>query len=342
MHFITDTIAGASPEVLEALAKANEGLALSYGGDGISKRLEARFQDLFQCDCRVLLTTTGTAANALSLSVLTPAYGTVLCHEGAHAIWDECAAPEFFTGGAKLMALKGANGKITPEALDDWLAQPSRGYHQSPDRVLSLTQATEVGTVYGRSEIAALAERAKAAGLRVHMDGARFANALVSLGLQAAEITWKAGIDVLSFGATKNGCMAAEAVVLFDTSLFDEVAYRRKRAGHLPPKMRFIAAQMEAYLEGGLWLANARRANRAAKRLALGLDGLDGVEIAQPVQANGVFASLPPPIAEAVRAAGYDFYPWPTEGYADTVRMICSYATPDEVIDDFIAIARAA
>ncbi len=345
MTFASDNWAGAAPEIIEALAHANEGAVPAYGGDALTKRVEARLCDLFERDCAVYFVATGGAANGLALSVLAPPYGMVLCHEESHVQMDECAGPEFLTGGAKLVPIAGAGGKLTAEAVQKTLAgYPHRPPHGSPPAVLSLTQGTECGTIYSVDEIKALCDAAHGAGLAVHMDGARFANALVATGASPAALTWMAGVDALSFGGTKNGCMAAEAVVFFDPAKARDFEFRRKRAGHLLSKMRFITAQFDAYLTDDLWLRLAAHANVMARRLSEGLAAIDGVEIAYPTEINEVFVCFPGDAAERLRANGAQFYPWVTPGDPAAGRMnrlIASFRTTEAEVDEFIAQVRA-
>ncbi|MBB5517743.1 threonine aldolase family protein [Amphiplicatus metriothermophilus] len=346
MIFASDNWAGAAREILDAVARANDGLAPSYGGDELSARVEARFCEIFERDVAVFLVATGGAANGLALSVTTPPYGMILCHEESHVQMDECCGPEFFTGGAKLLPIEGFAAKLSPETIAAALKGfPERPPHGAPPRVLSLTQATECGAVYKPGELRALCALAHERGLRVHMDGARFANAVAALDCAPADISWKAGVDVLCFGATKNGCIAAEAVVFFDRDAAADFAFRRKRAGHLWSKQRFIAAQFEAYLKDGLWLRLAARANAMARRLSDGLAAVDGVEIVYPTEANEVFAAMPATMAEALRRAGAVFYPWATPGDPTggrLHRLIASFRTTEEDVDRLLALARSA
>ncbi|MEQ8179770.1 MAG: low specificity L-threonine aldolase [Amphiplicatus sp.] len=346
MLFGSDNWAGVASEIMEALARANDGLAPAYGGDAISARASARFSQVFECEVAVFFVATGGAANGLALSVLTPPYGMILCHEESHIQMDECGGPELLTGGAKLVPVSGFAAKLTPEAVAARLAGfPDRPPHGMPAKVLSLTQATECGAVYTQAELSALASLAREQGLAVHMDGARFANALVHLGCTPAEMTWKAGVDVLCFGGTKNGCMAAEAVVFFDPEKASDFAFRRKRAGHLWSKQRFIAAQFEAYFENDLWRRLATHANAMAKRLSSGLAALDGVRIVYPTEANEVFAAFPDGVAARLREKGAVFFPWRTPGDTTggkTNRLICSFRTQAEEVDRFLDLARAA
>lgn len=346
MNFASDNWAGAHPTIMAALARANEGYAPSYGGDKLTKRVEARFSDLFEREVAVFFVATGGAANSLALSQLCPPWGMVLCHEESHIQMDECGAPEFFTGGAKLVPIKGFSGKLTPGSVKAALGGfPERPPHGMPARALSLTQATECGTVYSAGEVSALSAAAKAATLAVHMDGARLANALATLKRSPAEITWKAGVDALSFGATKNGCLIAEAVVFFDPAAAEEFMFRRKRAAQLFSKMRFIAAQFDAYFEGGLWLDMAAHANAMARTLSQGLAAIPGVKVWYPTEANEVFVSFPAGVAEKLRAAGATFYPWVTPGDpADGAmqRLICSWATDKHDVEAFLRLVEGA
>jgi threonine aldolase len=350
MNFASDNAAGIVPEILAAIARANEGAALAYGGDDWTRRVEQRFAEIFAREVAVFLVPTGTAANALALAHLTPPWGAVLCHHEAHIVIDECGAPEFYGGGLKLVGLAGEAGKIAPETLQRALETGQWGgpHHVSPT-VLSLSQATEAGTIYRPDEIRELAEIAHAHGMLVHMDGARFGNALARMNASPAQATWMAGIDVLSFGATKGGALAAEAVVFFDPARGANMPERRKRGGHLISKHRFLAVQIEAYLADDLWLKLARRANAMADRLAAGLAAAEHVPV-WPVQANEVFVALPSQVDERLRAAGAIYYPWSTgslpqgmelERNETLVRLVTSFATGADEIDRFVALARA-
>jgi len=339
-NFRSDNEAGVAPEILAALARANEGTAHSYGADAITKRLQERFCEVFETRVDVLTLVTGTAANSLAVAQISPPYGAVYCHTDAHINTDECGAPEFYSGGAKLVGLGGAHARIDIDELARTLNHAGYlGDHECKPAALSLSQATERGTVYSRDELAALTRVARAHGLRVHMDGARFANALVHLGCTPAELTWKAGIDVLSFGATKNGAMMAEALLVFDPALAHELGRRRKRAGQLLSKMRFVSAQLEAYLEGGLWLRFARHANALAQALAEGVEGIPGAELVHPVQANEVFLRLAPALASGLRDAGFEFYRSPrTE---DCYRFVTAFDTPMSAVESLLQALRA-
>jgi threonine aldolase len=350
VNFASDNTAGIAPGILQAFARANDGFALGYGNDTLTRRIEQSIGEAFACDAAVFLVPTGTAANALSLAHVTPPWGGVLCHDQAHINSDECGAPEFFGGGLKLIGLPGAGCKLSRATVEQAIARYSGHIpHQVNAASLSLTQATEAGTIYRIDEIAALCEIAHAHGLAVHMDGARFGNALARMNVTPAEATWKAGIDVLSFGATKGGAMAAEAVVFFDRKRAAFMAERRKRAGHLFSKHRFLAAQFEGYLADGYWLTLARHANAMADRLADGLRAC-GVPIVWAVEANIVFALLPKALDAKLKAAGAAYYVRPNTLAGDDVtigpdqmlvRLVTSFATVDAEVDQFVALVRA-
>jgi threonine aldolase len=348
MNFASDNAAGLAPEVLAAIARANEGYALAYGEDAWTERIERRFAEMFEREVAVFLVATGTAANALALAHLTPPWGAVLCHEEAHIAMDECGAPEFFGGGIKLVGLAGVGGKIAPDTVAHALNGQWGGPHHVSPSVLSLSQATEAGTIYRPHEVRALADIAHGRGLAVHVDGARLANALARMNAPLADATWKAGVDALSFGASKGGAMAAEAVVLFEPVRAAGLSERRKRAGHLVSKHRFLAAQMEAYCADDLWLELARHANSMADRLAAGLAVL-GIEPVWPVEANEVFVALPAGIDKRLKAQGAIYHPWRTKALppglsvtagATLIRLVTSFATRSEDVDRFIALAR--
>jgi threonine aldolase len=328
MEFVSDTTAPAHPAILEALARVNDGAAPSYGADQASARVKRALTELFETDVEVWLVASGTAANALALSVLCPSLGAIAAHEQSHIARDERGAVTFVTGGAQLMLLPGADGKIDLDALDAALAANKPDFvHETPLAALSLTNLTECGAAYSAAETAARASRAKAIGLAVHVDGARFASAVVGSGASPAALTWKAGADALSFGGTKNGALGCEAIVLFGDARerIEELKARAKRAGHMPAKARFLAAQMEAYLEGGLWLDLAAHANARARTLAEALAGHPGVVIVHPVDGNEVFARLPDTLAGALAAAGVKFHGWA----GDVHRFVCSWATSE-------------
>ena len=337
--FRSDNESPAAPEIMAAVAAANEGPARAYGDDAITARLDALFGALFEAPVSVWPVATGTAANALAVAALTPPWGAVRCHPQAHLNVDECGAPEFYAGGAKLIPAPGEHGKIDPRGLAGALAAAgAHGEHETPPAVLSLTQATEAGTVYTPGEIMALAETARAHGMSVHMDGARFGNAVAHLGCAPADISWRAGVDVLSFGATKNGALAAEAIIDFRPGGGEELRRRRKRGGHLWSKMRFLSAQLAACAEDGLWLRLAARANAAAARLAAGVAALPGAELLHPAQANEVFVRLPPAALAALEAEGFGFHRWPAGGEG-AIRLVASWCARDDDIDRLIACA---
>ncbi len=344
MFFASDNTSGAPPQVMQALLRANEGFARSYGGDDIMARVTAQVRALFDApEASVHLVATGTAANALALAALTDPWGAVFCHRHAHIAEDECGAPEFYTNGAKLVLIDGAHGRLTPDALTEALATTgASGVHGVQRGCLSLTNVTEAGTVYTPAEIAALTAIAKSHGLPCHLDGARFANALVATGASPADMTWRAGIDMLSFGGTKNGLLGVEAVVLFDPAKSWELELRRKRGGHLFSKHRFLSAQMEAYLQDGLWLRLAAQANAMGQRLAQGIAGLNHAALTHPSQANMVFANWEPgghARLQAADAVYFDLRPLP-DG-RETARMVASWNTTEDHVDRFLAALKS-
>ena len=348
MFFASDNWAGASDRVRAAIEASAAGFAPAYGSDDLTARVTAAMSALFEREVAVRLVPTGTAANMLSLAALAPSTGVIFAHAQAHVIHDECGAVELATGGARLHGLAGVGGKVTVAALEAALAEVPRHPRFRQPAALSLTQATECGTLYAPGEIAALTAVARAKGLGVHMDGARFANAVAGLGVSPAEITWKAGIDVLSFGGTKNGALMAEAVVFFDPRdlfAFDQL---RQRVGHGVSKLRPLAAQFLALLEDGHWLDLARHTNAMAARLSAGLIAIGG-RLAWPTQANEVFAILPRTVIARLEARGAAFYEWPALNLpagervgADEamIRLVCSFATTPEDVDRLIAAAR--
>ncbi len=348
MNFASDNGAGAAPEILEAIAASSRVNAPAYGADDYTVRAAAMLSDVFETQVAAFLVATGTAANALALSTLAKPWETVFCHEEAHVHDDECGAPEFYTGGAKLVGIAGDGGKITPAAFRETLARFPRGLVKSAQPgALSLSEATESGTIYGVAEIAELCDIAHAGGLGAHMDGARFANALVASGVTPAELTWRAGIDAMSFGATKNGALACEAVVFFNPALGQNFAYLRKRGGHTLSKGRFLGAQMEAYLNNDLWLRLAERANDAARRLSEGLANAPGVRLAWPTEANEVFVVAPDETVRSWRAGGAKFHDWSTRSMSreqaprqreTLVRLVTSFETSAEEIDRLLAL----
>jgi threonine aldolase len=341
VNFASDNTAPIAPAILDAIVAANAGYARGYGNDEWTAKVERRFAEIFEREVAVFLVPTGTAANALALAQVAPPWGVVFCHADSHIATDECGAPEFFGGGFKLAGLPGDDGKIAPDAL----AAALSGYgghspHQMVAAALSLTQASEAGTIYRPDEIAALSDMAHARSMAVHMDGARFANALVRLNTTPAQMTWRSGVDVLSFGATKGGALAAEAVVLFDPGRAGFFGERRKRGGHLLSKHRFLAAQMAAYLTGDHWLELARHANAMADRLAQKLAGLSLPPV-WPVEANLVFVKLPRALDARLTAAGAAYYVRSNDSVrlaADEVlvRLVTSFATQNDDIERFV------
>ncbi len=345
MNFASDNTAPVSPEIMAALAEANTGHEPSYGADPLTRRLTEKARDVFGTDLTVFPVATGTAANALALATLVRPYGAVLCYEEAHIATDECGAPEFYMGGAKLVTLPSETGRITPAQVDAGMARATDGgvHHVLPEAV-SITQATEWGTVYSVDQVAALGQSCRRHGLHLHMDGARLANALAYLGCTPAELTWRAGVDALSFGATKNGALAAEAVVFFNPALAAGFERRRKRAGQLWSKLRFLSAQMLGYLEGDLWLRNATHANAMAQALARGLGAVPGARLLQDVQANELFVAMPEDTVQALEGAGARFYRWiGVPGVAlPVIRLVTSFATTRAEVDTFLSVASQA
>lgn len=333
MRFLSDNTAPICPEVFEALSAANHGLERAYGDDPWTERLSDVLGEFFGREVKAYPVATGTAANALSLAVLCPPYGAIFAHDEGHIVRDECGAPEHATGGARVVPLDGAHGKLTAAALEAALEESPVSVHTYQPAAVSVTQATELGTSYRPHELAQLAEAAHRHGLRVHLDGARFANALVFLGCHPAEITWRAGIDVLSFGATKNGALAAEAVVFFEPTHAADFELRRKRAGHLLSKSRFVSAQLNAYVETGAWKRNAERANAFAQRIGRAAAG----RLLEPVEANEVFVRLGAEGKARLRARGFEFYDWGAVARGEA-RFVVSWNQPES---DVIALCDA-
>ena len=350
MNFASDNTAPVAPEIIRALAKASEGFAPGYGNDTATERAKRRICEVFERECAIFLVPTGTGANALALAHLSPPWGAVLCHEESHIATDECGAPEFFGGGLKLIGIVGEAGKIPADALRAKIEHGQWGgpHHVTPS-VVSLTQWTEAGTVYRIAEISQIAAVARAGGVAVHMDGARFANALARMNVSPADATWRAGVDVLSLGATKGGALAAEAVVFFDPARAGGMDERRKRGGLLLSKHRFLAAQIEAYLENNLWLSLARQANDMADRLAAALTAC-GIRPVWPVEANEVFVFLPLAVDARLKAAGASYHRWQSNSLPPggdvrkdeiLVRFVTSFVTSADEVDRFAEIVRA-
>jgi threonine aldolase len=331
--FASDNTSGICPEAWAAMEAANHGRLPSYGDDTWTTRASDRIREVFERDCDVYFVFNGTAANSLSLASLCQSYHSVICHDQAHVERDECGAPEFFSNGTKILLCGGPDGKLDPSALES-IATRRSDIHFPKPRVVSLTQATELGTVYRPHELAALSDVARRLGLAVHMDGARFANAAASLGLPPRAFTWEVGVDVLCFGGTKNGMAVGEAVVFFRRELSTEFDYRCKQAGQLCSKMRFLAAPWVGMLEDDVWLRHGANANAMARRLAAGLARHESLRILFPVEANGVFVEMPEALAQALRSRGWKFYNFIGDrGY----RLMCSWETSAEVVDAFLS-----
>ena len=331
--FASDNVTSACPEVMDAVIAANSGIAGSYGDDEWSLALKNRLSEIFETEVEVFLAVTGTASNALALSALAPVFGKIYCHELSHINTDECGAPELFTGGAKLIPMRSSNGRI--DAVD--LAETIRGsgnVHVTQPSVVSVTMSCETGTVYQLDEIKAISKIAHDNKMSVHMDGARFANALVSLDVSPAEMTWKSGVDVLTLGGTKNGCLAAEAVVFFKPEMVGNFPFLHKRSGQLLSKMRFISSQLEAYLTNDVWLRNARHANAMAKILSEGLNSFANIKLAYPTQSNEVFVHLPRDVIDYLNSAGYDINEEELDGKA--VRFVTAWNSEVKDINDLL------
>lgn len=351
MNFASDNWAGAAPAVMSALSRHNSGYAPAYGTDPLTDSISVQFNELFERDVAVYFVATGTAANSLALAAYGKPGGAIFCHKDSHIQVDECNCPEFMTSGGKLVSVSGQNGKFTSDALQEAMsAFPDGVVHHGQVASVSISQATESGTIYTLDEIAAVKEVARSRNVPLHMDGARFANALVTLGCSPAEMTWKSGVDVLSFGATKNGCWCAEAVVFFDLDAARGFEYFRKRGGHLFSKSRFVAAQFDGYFEDGNWLNTATHANEMALKLAAGIRDAGG-RTAWPVEANELFPILKRSQFEALEAAGAKLYEWPAQGLSDNLapkdgevclRMVCSFATAEEEVEAFLKVLSGA
>jgi threonine aldolase len=336
-QFASDNYAGICPEAWAALTEANTGHEVSYGNDTWTEKASDLIREIFETRCEVFFVFNGTAANSLSLASLCQSYHSVLCHQLAHVEVAECGAPEFFANGSKVLLLGGGHGKIDPNEIHAAVNKRTDLHYPKP-RALSLTQATEEGTVYSTDEIKALTDLARHYGLRVHMDGARFANAVASLDVAPKEITWRAGVDVLCFGGTKNGIAVGEAVVFFNREAAREFDYRCKQGGQLASKMRFLSAPWTGVLKDGAWLRHAKHANTMAKRLESGIRDLPQIQIAYPVQSNVVFAHIPRPIVQGMYERGWKFYTH--VGAADEARLMCSWDTTPEDVDAFAADLR--
>jgi threonine aldolase len=338
--FASDNVSSACPEIIEALITANSGIASSYANDKHSLHLNSLFSAIFETEVAVYPVLSGTAANALALSAIAPSFGKIYCHQMSHINTDECGAPEFFTGGAKLIPIASDDGKITPKLLENMI-RGIGNVHSAQPAALSLTQSCEVGTIYQLDELTALIAKAKQYHLKVHMDGARFSNALAAIGASPADMTWRAGVDVLSFGGTKNGCIAAEAVIFFNPDQVGPFPFLHKRSGQLISKMRFVSAQLEAYVKDDLWLKNARHANQMANKLSKGLAALTGIELAYPTQSNEIFAHMSRETIQRMAAAGYTV----TEGELDETappRFVTSWNTTEAEVEALLSAVRSA
>ena len=346
MHFASDNWAGAHPAIAAALTEHATGFAAAYGTSELDRRVEQRFSEIFERDVAVYFVSTGTAANALSMSAVARPGGVAFAHRGAHMLEDEGGAPEFLTGGARLCPVDGHLGRMDPVALDHAIRRyPPEFVHAGQPMAASITQTTEVGTVYRRDDIAAIAAVCSSHGIPLHMDGARFANAMVSLDCTPAEMTWKSGVDILSFGGTKNGCWCAEALVVLNPDIGRELPFLRKRAAQLFSKTRFVSAQFEAYFAGDLWLDSARHANAMALRLAELMQASAKLRLAWQPEANEVFAILAADLRRSLADAGAVFHEWNTPHGFQVVgegevlcRFVTSFATTDDDIDRFSAL----
>jgi threonine aldolase len=343
-NFTSDNVEPIAASILKEIEIANAGSEPSYGSDRYTEQLSEKVRELFGCrDVWFYPVATGTAANALALAQMSPSYGGVYCHEFAHITKDECGAPEFFSGGSQLIHVPSPDGKIRPAQLNDAIAYAlEMGIHHVRPACVSLSQATEWGTVYVPAEIAAVKEVGRPARLWLHMDGARFANAVAYLGCPPAEVTWKVGVDILSLGATKNGAMCAEAVVIFNPSLVEHFERRRKQAGHLWSKHRFLSAQWIAYLRDDLWLHNARHANAMASRLADGFGKIPHTDVVYAVQANEIFVAMPEVLVGGLEKLGFGFYRWPgcKPPSGVCIRLVTSYVTTPEAVDSLLRSTR--
>ncbi|HVV00962.1 MAG TPA: low specificity L-threonine aldolase [Verrucomicrobiae bacterium] len=336
-QFASDNNSGICPEAMAALQEANHAHEPGYGNDAWTARAADAIRDVFETDCDVFFVFNGTAANSLSLAALCQSYNSILCHELAHIETAECGAPEFFANGSKVLLLKGRHAKVEPSEIERAVKKRADIHYPKP-RVLSLTQATEVGTLYSVNELGGLAQEAKRFGLRIHMDGSRFANAVAAVNVKPCDVTWKAGVDVLCFGGTKNGIAVGEAVVFFNRDLAREFDYRCKQGGQLASKMRFLSAPWAGLLKDGAWLRHASHANAMAKLMEQRLEPLPGARIVHPVQTNSVFAALPAAAAAAMRERGWKFYTHVgTEGEA---RLMCSWDTRPEDVELFASDLR--
>lgn len=336
-NFASDNNAGICPEAWESMMRANRDHAAAYGNDTYTAEACDLFRELFETDCEVFFTFNGTAANSLAMASLCQSYHSIICHELSHVETDECGAPEFYSGGSKLLLVGGDNGKIQPEAVE-YTVHRRKDIHFPKPRAVSITQATEVGTVYTRDEIRELGAITHGLGLKIHMDGARFANAVASLGCNPKDITWRAGVDVLCFGGTKNGLAVGEAIIFFNKELAEDFAYRCKQSGQLCSKMRYLSAPWIGILKDQVWLRHARHANKCAERMEAGLRAIEGMQILFPRQANSVFVSMPERVIAGLVARGWSFYNFIGAGGC---RLMCSWDTQFEDVDAFLNDAQS-
>lgn len=332
--FASDNVTSACPEIMQAINNANKGHVDSYGHDQWSKNLDKKFSKLFEKDVKVFTAVTGTAANSLALSSITPSYGNIYCHKISHINVDECGAPEFFTGGAKLITLDGNNGKFSAEELNRNI-RGSGVVHNTQPSTVSITQSCETGVVYQINEINEICKIAHKNGMKVHMDGARFSNAVVSLNKSPAEMTWKCGIDILTFGGTKNGCLDAEAIIFFNSEDVGNFHYLQKRSGQLLSKMRFLSCQLDAYITNDLWLKNAKHSNFMAKQLSDKLSRINSIELAYPTESNEIFIKVPKSIQDHLNKNGYSVTP--DEMFDGSIRFVAAWNTTQEDVNLLIS-----
>ena len=331
--FASDNVTPACPEIMDAINQANKGCVDSYGNDKWSMALDKKFSELFEKDVKVFTAVTGTAANSLALSSITPSYGNIYCHKISHINVDECGAPEFFTGGAKLITIDGKNGKFNADELQKNIRGSGIAHNTQPSSV-SITQSCETGVIYKPDEILKITQVAKENDMKIHMDGARFSNAIVSLNKSPAEVTWKLGIDVLTFGGTKNGCLDAEAIIFFNPDQVNNFQYLQKRSGQLLSKTRFLSSQLNAYITNGVWLKNAKHANTMAKILSEKLSRINSLELTYPTESNEIFIKIPKNIQEHLNKKGYSAIQ--DDMFDGSVRLVCSWNTNSNDIDKLI------
>jgi len=343
INFASDNTSGVAPEVLTSISEAATSAAMPYGEDVFTKNLKRIANEIFEREVNIFPVVTGSAANALALATVAPPYGTIYCHEQSHIEEDECAAPEFYMGGGKLHLLAGAHGKITSKDLHSALdiSSPAPAVHRSPPAVVSITQSTEIGSLYTMEEVSSISEVARSHGLPLHMDGARFANAIVALGKSPAEVTWRSGVDILSLGATKNGAFAAEAVVFFNQDLVKDFEFRRKRGGHLLSKYRFLSAQLLPYLESNRWLHMAGNANLRASQLEKGLRDIKSISILYKVETNMIFLEMPVEYVSHFYNNNCLFYSWGDGKDRVFARLVTSFDTTQEDVKAFLEIAHS-